>query len=74
MVGVVPPYDYFSKFSLFSLNKMWCIFFVLNEGSTKFSYELHYLSKLEKYGCPLVLSLNFLFHFLRVWANTSFNG
>jgi hypothetical protein len=27
---------------------MWCIIFVLTEGSTNFSHELCYLSKLEK--------------------------
>jgi hypothetical protein len=60
--------------SLFLLNKKRCIFFVLNEGSTKFSYELHHLSKLGKIWLPSGPHFNFHFHFLKVWANTSFNG
>jgi hypothetical protein len=31
---------------------MWCISFVLTEGSTKFSCELFYLRKLGKMGLP----------------------
>jgi hypothetical protein len=53
---------------------MWCISFVLTKVSTKFSYELCYLSKLEKMWLPLVHILISLFHFLKVWVNTSFNG
>jgi hypothetical protein len=52
---------------------MWCLSFILTEGSTKFSYELYHLSKLGKMWLPLVLILNSLSHFLKVWANTSFN-
>jgi hypothetical protein len=44
---------------------MWCISFVLIEGSTKFSSELGYYSKLAKCGCPLVLILIPFFIFFK---------
>jgi hypothetical protein len=42
---------------------MWCISFVLTEGSTKFSYELCYLSKLGKMWLPSGSYFKFPFSF-----------
>jgi hypothetical protein len=54
---------FFSKFLLFLLHKMWCIFYVQTEGSTKFSYELYHLSKLGKMWLPSGSHFNFPFSF-----------
>jgi hypothetical protein len=66
-------YD-FSKLLLFLLNKMWCISFVLTEGSIKFYCELFYLRKLGKMGFLSGSYFSSPFYFLKLWTKTSFCG
>jgi hypothetical protein len=50
-------------FSLFLLNKMWCTFFVLIEGSQKISYEQYHLGKPRKMWLPSSSHFNVPFSF-----------